>query len=533
MFRRSGRLAAALTSGARKAGAAASLLILALSTSGCSIILERSKGIRFFEVLLRLWELLPEEVPTTPYEVFVEAAGEDYGQRYADYLQSLIQINLDVGLWSGIYDIAFILMGAFMGYFVVRYFQRVHYWIQQRGWQAVRSGGTPIVPPLPYIVKRLIPFVVGVVPMVLLVPLVLELVGETLSSMAFALYEGEGTTMESAIQEIFVRMLEGVQVWVFLLTFALNFVGGMIFLGFLAWRYITIPLYTALIYFHAPQYLNGEEPGKLAKPLERALHRVLVLLVTWFFIILGPLLVLELGTRGFPFAVAITLSMVLATVAPWILFGFRIFGREVYGGIPQTRSIAERVTAPVDTFTRTPGVGVTEEVHESFWKRARERLRPAADFAVEVGRRDPKYGPIITTTQAAYDKAKRMDAKTAGRDFGEAMYGDRPYRPQSPASSPSSGYATGSGATSPAAEGRTSARPALDRLISAALSSGLSAQKNALDDDVYAMSAWLFAIGYAGTVDQIVVHASEELETLPRQERMTLQEIGEQLKRHT
>src|SRR4030066_54260 len=70
----------------------------------------------------------------------------------------------------------------------------------------------------------------------------------------------------------------------FLLTFAGNFIGGLVFLGFLTYRVISIPIYTALIYIHTPQFLGGEGPGELSKPLERTIHRILVLAVTSFFV---------------------------------------------------------------------------------------------------------------------------------------------------------------------------------------------------------------------------------------------------------
>ena len=524
MYHTSGRLAAVLVrvrERVRVAVTAASFLILALLSSGCGVLLERTSGIRLFTILTTLWELLPEKIPSTPYEFFVEAVGADFGERFGAFILRLAIFPpiFDSPIWSTVIKIASLVAYAVAGFYFLRYLSKVGEYVDERGMRAVNAGATKLVPPMQYLLKRLGIYIILVVPMVRLVPFFMGLVSDTISGMALALYSEQ--SMASVIQDLFVMMLDGVQVWMFLLTFAVNFIGGLVFLGFLTYRVISIPIYTALIYIHTPQFLGGEGPGELSKPLERTIHRILVLAVTSFFVIIGPLLVLELGQTGFPVSIGVAVSIVLATIMPWVVFRW----------IPFTRDLPRRISAPIDNITTTPGVGLSEEemARESFWRRTWNRLpapmRKSAEIGVEILKREPHAGPIIATGEVVYEHIQKSqdDPRAGGRAIAKRLFQDERF-------DVSAGKVVGPGAVSP-----TSRKfPAFDALMKAATEQGLSEKKDDYSPELYATVSALAALRYGvSTIEELEADALTKLGSMDAHRITALKAIGERLKDHT
>jgi hypothetical protein len=517
----------------RKVGAAASLLILALITSGCAPLLAPYAGSRLFAALSEILKLLPEEQPNTPLELFMEVAGGDYGQKYADILTGWTDLpSLDVGLWSDLEKIVFVFSYAAMFFFFLKYLWRVGEYADdpKYGMKAVNAGAAAIVPPLQYIVRRFLPVAVLIVPMVKLVPVVMELLSDTIRGAALALYASAETDMAAVVENIFELMLEDMQIWVFLLTFVINAVVLLIFMAVLSWRFMAIPIYTFLIYLQAPKFLNGEEPGELAKPLERAMHRIFVLVATWFILLIGPLIVLNLGTNGLPAAIAVTIGFVLAIGFPWLLFGFSVFGKSVYSGLPVSRGFAGRLVAPVYRITRTPGAVASAGEQDSFWQRTWNRvpnsLKVMGGIGLEVAKREPHAGPLIATGEVLVSRMKETQKhpEVAARPIAHELFTGQRF-------DVSAGEVVGPDAWKSRIRSRA---PAMDKLVSAAIESKLSELKGRLTDDHYGFAAGMVASGYGvSTIDQLVNDAAAQLANVKGAKRNTWSQIGNQLKGDT
>jgi hypothetical protein len=486
-----------------------------------------------FAALSEILKLLPEEQPNTPLELFMELAEKDFGQKYADILTGWTDLpSLEVGVWSDLQKVAFGLSYAFMFFYFGKYLWRLGEYADDPkiGMKAVNAGASTLVPPLQYIVRRFIPFALLVVPMVKLIPIVMELLSDTTQGMALALYETAGTDMAAVIENLFTLMLTDMQIWVFLLTFIINAVLLLVFMAVLSWRFMAIPIYTILIFFQAPKFLNGEEPGELAKPLERAMHRILVLVATWVVILVGPLLILNVAEFGVPAAIAVSLGFALGIGLPWLLFGFNIFGKSVYAGLPGTRTWAGSLVSPVDRLTRTPGVVAAAGEQGSFWRRAWDRVptsvKAVGGIGLEVAKREPHAGPLIATGEVLVGriKAAQQHPEVAARSVAHTMFTDQRY-------DISAGQIVGPDAWKSRIGSRS---PAMDALVSAAVDSRLSQLKGQLTDDHYGYAAGMVASGYGvSTLDQLVSDAATQLAREKGAKRQTWSDIGNRLKGNT
>lgn len=530
----SGRLAAALlrlNTRVRKAAAAASLLILALMTSGCAPLLAPYAGSRLFAALSEILKLLPEDQPNTPFELFMKLAGGDFGQKYADILTGWTDLpSLEVGVWSDLQKVAFGVAYALVFFYFGKYLWRLGEYADDPaiGMKAVNAGASALVPPLEYIVRRFIPFALLVVPMVKLIPIVMELLSDTIRGMALALYETAGTDMATVIENLFTLMLEDIQIWVFLMTFIINAVLLLTFMAVLSWRFMAIPIYTLLIFLQGPKFLDGEQPGELAKPLERALHRGLVLVATWAVILVGPLFVLNIAEFGIPTAIAVSIGFALGIGLPWLLFGFSVFGKSVYAGLPGTRTWAGSLVSPVDRITRTPGV-VAAAGEGSFWRRAWDRVpnsvKVLGGIGLEVAKREPHAGPLIATGEVLLERAKATQSQpeVAARSVAHTMFTGQRY-------DVSAGQVVGPDAW----KSRIGRSPAMDALVSAAVDSRLSQLKGQLTDDHYGYAAGMVASGYGvSTLEQLVSDAASQLAREKGAKRQTWSDIGNRLKGNT
>jgi hypothetical protein len=531
-----GRLAAAVRSSRRAkiAGAAASFLILALILGGCGGLIEPIPGSRFFRILADLWKLLPEVTPKSPYELVVGIIGEDYHKKLEIWLLMIVQPPvLDDGLFS---DLLLILrklvVPVMIALAIVKYFYLLLDYAGREGIQKVWAGATHLVSPPNWFFRFIaVIFVVGSA--IVIVSVSLRAMSDFVVATGLSLYYGQDTTIREVIDALVRRMLDGMQVWMFIISLVCLLVGGLILVGVLLWRWLLTFVGAARILIFTPQYLDGESPMTFVKPLVDVTLKVVNLGVMWFCLLIIPLITIFTAASGFPMALALITAIALAIWAPFLFFKLTPLGLNKYA--PGFMQRVNRSLAPIDRVRRTEGVAVSPTAdlpfHQRLWEHVPSPIRATVGFGGEIIKRHPTTGPVIATTAAILDRVKR----TTKGDVAEAIVqrtAGRSYRP--PPASHSPRPAGNPHPRAPRNTSRSSSIPGIDDLREAAIRSGLSQKKSTMTDEVYGLSAVLVITGSPASSDEALIElAEEQLRGLSKEQREDYERAGSQLRRST
>ena len=463
-----GRLAAAKTyfRRARVAGTAASFLTFALLTTGCSVLLEPTQGSRFLRALALLIQHLPEGAPIAIEEFVRTWLGENFAEKFNAAMAFITpRPVLTDGLWGRLFDgIAVIMFGVMLVYAFL-YLRKMFRAIDEHGVEAVNEGRGGIVPPFQYLGRYLIvAFQVIAIPVFL--QWVINFTWELVHDFSTAAYSDVGFSVGEVMFELLLKMVSGGGLGLITLAVMLIFIGAalLIFAGFYLWNYLMIFLRTIIAVFKAPRYLNADpnDLEALVEPGLDALESVAFLGSRWAVPGLTPFflwwIVTDLlGDSDSPLipiiiSIGLFIFLVLGTAAPWIVFGFRLFGLRIWKGfskpipdllkpkvegLDKNHSKAEAAVVGLAT-----GVAAAEAAKQGWLRRQLSRLVTVGD---RLASQDPRYREDKARVKMAADGLRSGDAESIRKVWNKTPGKDRksPTSDSYPGSEPPKGPDSG------------------------------------------------------------------------------------------
>lgn len=488
---------------ARKAGAAASaltLVIMSVFLSGCAAVTNKNWGDVFISIG-KLVGILPDVEVISPFDFAMawlkERFGEAVGPAFEQLLLKLVTVpQLQEGFFGQIgyvlSFVGFILTLAFVGVYI----SRLRKYARKAGsYRKVKEGYTALIPPQVYLQKRFLPVLLVVLLAPAVVQFMVNITHKIVIDFAKAVYLTRGETVGSTIFTAITNILEGGSVWDYVGLFFLVFPLGLVFLGFLQFRYLSIFVYYARMMFQVPVFLNGTNYRHIAEPIHLIVKRVVVLGISWLVIILGPAAIVEIHLLGFT-GTSVLLLVILGGIAlPWILLSWWDFGEEW---------LEKKALGWFDDFDVYPvksDVRLTAEEEPLYF--LRHLLGVAGTQAVEH---------VKTADPAGYAAAQAITTQL-----------------------PSRRKTASRGSTGPVSAGPSQQilhpHENIDELKDAAYQSGLHLHKDEIPDHLYAIEASLVAAGSAS--QDLGADAKAAYAQMTKQQRKFWERRGWRLKLRT
>lgn len=485
---------------------AASLLTISFLLSGCSGIFGPGTGPRFFQAIADLLKLLPESVPTTPMEIFEAVLGANFAETFEQWMMTIVQkpvINEDI-FGAILYWFTALVLFIVLAY-GARYIWNLFSMAGEEGSDQVLEGNTDLLPPHSYFFKRLIPTMVVLAAAPALVQASLNFSWRIVTDTATAMYTDAGSSVGTVMYDVIQSMLEGARVWLFLIMFVAAILLLFLVLVFYAWRYISVFLYTLKMMARIPHFLGGKATSySLTEPIVGVLHRVAVLGITWFMLLIGPLLINALDLKGIPSAIGLLVTEILVISLPWILLGLGgVAASRIY---PKVRSFVSYV----DTDLRDPAPVKGISIRKRAWERTKAGSGKVLRVGKEVAKRHPEIGPAVIATETVVGTIRNGRDDEIARMVTESAPLRRSFQGSSdPGSS----------------EGQI-----VNRFINMARNS-IFRDHEYLSDGVFALCIELASGSSGMTKQQIIDEANAQYAAMNSDERNLWREIGRRVKR--
>jgi len=475
---------------------AVGLLTAGFFLTGCSSFLDPSGGSRFFQVISDILKLLPESIPTTPLEVFEKVFGEEFAETFEQWIAFVVQKPDIKDNIFGVILYWFTGLVLFMtAAYVARYIINVFKIAGKEGADNVFDGNTEIIPPHTYLVNRVLPVLLLVGSGPALVQFLLDFTWKIVTDFADALYTDVGQSIGSVMFELVVGMLEGANGWLFLVMLVVVLGVGFVVMVVYAWRYLSVFVYTIRMMLRFPKYLEGAAIShSVIEPIGSISHSIAVLGITWFVILVGPVIMTAMNSRNIPIVISLLVVESLIITGPSMIMGISGFAAsKLY---PKMYAFATKV----DTDVRLP----PPERKPSMGDRAWVGTKRVGGIAKEVGKLHPQVGPGIIAADQVAEAVRRRDNSEMAKVITKA----------------------------PIIRGQFQENPILSRLINLAKSSMFKDQQH-LDSAVFALCVEIAAGPTNLTKQQIVDEANAQLSSMSAKNRSHWRNLGDQVKRVT